>query len=188
METLIDSETGHLSEAAFYQRFPPRLALALVLGIVGCIYVPAITPFIAANLPAFAPLMRALFIAIAFVFAYAILNAIVVLGKPALEVDRAGLTFRRFRISWPRVTNIVPFRNGVGLVVDESIFVDEQPPRLRRLSPTKLMRTLLNRNGVLPIPPLRGIEVEALINLLNQVRRSVPERDAAGAARNVAPS
>jgi hypothetical protein len=164
-----------VSGESFYQRFPRRLVVALSLGIGLSVYLVVLTP--AAFMATYAFLMRLILAGTILMLIYNVFAALLVLGQPALRLDASGLTFRGLYIPWQNVRKITPYRTtegaGLGVDVDAAAFSAAEQRRggksIKALTP-RLFERLVERHGVLPLPPMRGIDNEDLTALMNNMR------------------
>lgn len=168
-----DSEplnTTSLSEAEFYQRFPLRLILGFALVPFGCI----VYALAAASDAAFPRLM--LVVQIAGLFSllfilFGVANTFAILFRPALQLTQTGLSYRGFYVPWNEVRDIVRFKtkdgSGLGVVVSSG-FAEAPADGFR----SKAMHSIIRRRGLLPIPPMKGVETNDLLgHLLKKVVR-----------------
>ena len=168
--------TGESSVLTLYQRLPLRLILALVVGPLALLYYVRVAPTFAST-PGVRPLLALMFAATIFLIVYGIVSTLKIWRRPALVLDRSGLTLHGFPIPWARISEIKPFRTrdgaGLGLVIDQSVFSESaQEPGAPGLT-RKVLKTRTNSYGVLPVPPMRGISSNDLQASMEAFRGSV---------------
>jgi len=167
--------TGQPSVLTLYQRLPARLILALVVGPLALIYYVWVAQSFG-PIPGFRPLLALMFAATIFLIVYGIVSTLKIWRRPALVLDRSGLTLHGFPIPWARISEIKPFRTrdgaGLGLVVDQSVSESTQEPGAPGLT-RKLGKARTNSSGVLPVPPMRGISSDDLQASMEAYRASV---------------
>jgi hypothetical protein len=168
--------TGQPSDLTLYQRLPTRLIFALVVGPLALIYYVWVAQSFG-PIPGFRPLLALMFAATIFLTIYGVASTFKMFRRPALVLDRAGLTLHGFSIPWARISAIKPFRTrdgaGLGLVIDRAVLSEStQGPGAPRLT-RKLLKARTNSYGVLPVPPMRGISSSDLQASMEAYRGSV---------------
>ena len=103
--------TGQPSALTLYQRLPVRLIFALVVGPAALVYYVWVAQSFG-PIPGFRPLLALMFAATIFLIVYGIASTFKIWRRPALVLDRSGLTLHGFPIPWTRSQRLSLFERA----------------------------------------------------------------------------